>query len=216
MKPPWLRPGTIAFVAALHAIVGWLLTTAALQPVIPVSLDSIGVDLMPEGDFYDQQEIEAVEKEAPPEEIEQPDLALPPPNIMAPETPPLAVEQKHVEQKKRIERKRTDVAEERREAQAPRKRGAPGARGGATSMSRASYAGLLAAAIRRHVPASTALGHGSAHVSFHVTAGGAIAVIAASGSSPAHTALARQIIMSVHAPPPPGGSFVASQNFIFD
>jgi hypothetical protein len=56
---------------------------------------------------------------------------------------------------------------------------------------------------------------GAAHVGFHVNAFGAIVGISASGSSPAHAALERRIVTSVHAPPP-GVSFFGVQNFIFD
>ena len=117
--------------------------------------------------------------------------------------------------KKVVERKpTTDYAKERREAQARRRMGAPEGHSQATGMSRAAYAGLLAAAIRRHTPGSTSLGEGTASCSFHVTSGGGMSGISCSGGG-GHASLAHRILASVHAPPPPGGGFFASQSFHF-
>ena len=219
VKPPWLRPTAVAGVVAFHAIVAWLLMAAAIEHLPLTSLDSVGLDLVPKGDFFESQEIAPAEEEPPPpEEAEQPDLAIPPPTIMAPESPPLPVKKKEIAQPKSrvVETKPTaDYAKQRREAQAGRRLGSPEGGSHATGMSRASYAGLLAAAIRRHTPASSSAGPGTAHVTFHVTVGGGISGVSASGSTPAHASLARRIIMSVHAPPPPGGAFFASQSFSF-
>lgn len=217
MQPAWLRPAAIAAVVAAHAAAAWLLMAVALPPI--ESLDSLSVDLAPQGDFLEQQEVTAAEEEPPPpEQAEEPELALPPPLVTSPEAPPLPAEKKQVvEPKKKVEEKKptVDYAKERREAQARRRMGAPEGRAQGAGMSRAAYGALLAAAIRRYVPATTALGEGSASVSFHVTAGGGISGISASGSTPAHAALARRIIASVRAPPPPGGDFFASQGFQF-
>jgi protein TonB len=217
IKPPWLRPASLAAVLGAHVTLAWLLLGATAPTV--ASLETVSLDLVPEGDYFESQEVTAAEEEPPPpEEIEQPDLALPPPEVMSPEAPPLPVKKEIVEQKKKkiVEKKRdVDYAEKRREAQAQRRMGAPEGRAGASGMSQSAYKALLHAAIMRRVPATTAAGEGTASVSFHVTASGAITGISVTGSTPAHAALARRIIASVHAPPPPDGAFFASQNFHF-
>jgi protein TonB len=73
----------------------------------------------------------------------------------------------------------------------------------------------LAAAIRRHVPATSSLGSGSAHCTFHVTSGGSMSGVNCSGSSGSHAALLRQAISATRAPPPPGGGFFAAQSVNF-
>lgn len=216
VKPAWLRPASLAAVVAAHAGAAWLLLAIAVPKI--AALDSISMDLVPQGDFFESQEVTAAEEEPPPpEQIEQPDLAIPPPQVMSPEAPPLPAQKEVVEQKKKVVEKKREVdhAEKRREAQAKRRIGAPEGHAQGTGMSQSAYKALLIAAIRRHVPASTAAGEGTANVSFHVTASGAITGVNATGSTPAHAALARRIIASVHAPPPPDGAFFASQNFHF-
>jgi protein TonB len=214
VKPPWLRPAAIAAVVAAHLTVAWVLMSVAVPHA--TSLDSISMDLVPEGDFFEAQEQTEAEDQPPPPEEAQEAEAIPPPQVMSPDAPPLPAKKEVVEAKKKIvERKPTvDYAKERREAQARRRMGAPEGRAQATGMSRAAYGALLSAAIRRHTPGSTSLGEGSASCSFHVTSGGGISGISCSGGG-GHAALAHRILASVHAPPPPGGGFFASQNFHF-
>lgn len=214
VKPPWLRPAATSAVVAAHLVVAWLLMAAAIPHI--TSLDSISMDLVPEGDFIETQEVSAAEDQPPPPEEAQEAEAIPPPEVMSPDAPPLPAKKEVVEAKKKIvERKpTTDYAKERREAQARRHMGAPEGRAQATGMSKAAYAGLLAKAIRQHTPALTSLGEGVASCSFHVTSGGSITGISCSGGG-GHAALAHRILASVHAPPPPGGGFFASQPFHF-
>jgi protein TonB len=216
VKPAWLRAASLAGVVAAHAGVAYLLLKLAVPAI--ASLESISMELVPNGEYFESQEVTAAEEEPPPpEEIEQPDLAIPPPQVMAPDAPVLPQQKEVVEQKKKkvVERKREVDHDKKREAQKARRMGAPEGQSGSTGMSQAAYKALLAAAIRRHTPSASALGEGTAHCSFHVTSGGAITGIAASGSSPAHAALARHILASVHAPPPPNGGFDATQHFNF-
>lgn len=216
VKPPWLRAASFAGVVAAHAGVAFLLLELAVPTI--ASLESISMELVPQGDFFEAQEVTAAEEEPPPpEEIEQPDLAIPPPQVMAPDAPVLPQQKEVVEQKKKkvVERKREVDHDKKREAVARRHMGAPEGQAQSNGMSQAAYKALLAAAIRRHSPGSTAIGVGTAHCSFYVTASGAITGISASGTTPALAALARQIIASVHAPPPPGGAFHATQSFNF-
>ncbi len=208
VKPPWLRPVATAFVVAMHvAVAGLLIVTS-----VPL-FHAIDVTLVPSGDPFGLQEQEADETPPPPEDVEQPDLAIPAPMIMSPDSP---LKEAIAEPKSHAVEKRTALARAKSEqaAQGRRPLGLP--EGRAAARSRMDYAALLAVAIRRHTPTATSIGAGTAHVSFHVNAFGAIVGISASGSSPAHAALARRILTSVHAPPPPGGSFFGVQNFIFD
>lgn len=216
VKPTWLRAASLSGVVAAHGAVAWLLLAVAVPTIS--NLDSISMDLVPQGDYFESQEVTAAEEQPPPpEEVEQPDLALPPPVVMSPDALPLPAKKEVVEQKKKIVEKKPEVdrADKRREEQARRRMGAPEGHSGATGMSQNAYKAMLAAAIRRHTPSTSSAGEGSASVTFHVTAGGGISGISASGSTPAHAALARRIMSSVHAPPPPGGGFFASQNFHF-
>lgn len=77
------------------------------------------------------------------------------------------------------------------------------------------YKSLLAQAIRRHTPRRATIGRGDAFCKFFVGKSGGITIMVASGSSPAHATLARRIIESLRAPPPPNGAFVAYQSFHF-
>ena len=153
---------------------------------------------------------------------------MPAPMVMSPDAP---VEEEIVKPKGHVvEKRETHVAEKPKahevERERPRRgrirssarrgRGALGLpEGRASARSRMDYAALLAMAIRRHTPAATSVGSGTARVQFHVNAYGGIVGISASGSNPGVAALARRIVASIHAPPPPGGSFYGVQNFIF-
>lgn len=214
VKPPWLRAVSFVGVVAAHGAVAWLLLKLAVPTI--ATLESISMELVPQGDYFESPEVTAAEEEPPPEEIEQPDLAIPPPIVAAPDAETLPQQKEVVEQKKKkiVERKREVDHDKKREAKAQRRLGAPEGQSASEGMSQAAYKAMLAAAIRRHTPGASALGEGTVHCSFHVTAGGGITGISATGSA-AHAALARQILASVHAPPPPGGAFHASQSFHF-
>ncbi|MGO9768970.1 MAG: hypothetical protein ACLPSW_05330 [Roseiarcus sp.] len=188
----------------------------------------------PEGPFGSQDHAAADEESPPPEPAEQsdePDLAIPPPMIMSPDALPDPTVKKDIDEQKSAVKHRAFVEHAPREGGGPsgwQAGGASGHGGGprgrrplglpegrAPAGSRMGYAAMLAIAIRQHTPPRSDLGPGSAHVVFHVTGWGAIVGISASGSSPEHAALARRIVGSVHAPPPPGGSFYAAQDFVF-
>ncbi|MBG0810025.1 hypothetical protein IY145_11610 [Methylosinus sp. H3A] len=215
VKPAWLRPASVAGVVAAHAVVGWLLLKLAIPNI--ASLDAVSMELVPQGDFFESQEMAAADEEPPPpEEIEQPDLAIPPPQVMAPEAPALPQQKEIVEKKKKVVEKKREVEHDvKREAQAKRRIGAPEGQSQSEGMSQSVYRALLAKAIRERTPARSAVGGGSANVTFYVTASGGITGVSATGSSPAHAALARQIMASVHAPRPPEGGFFFQQHFNF-
>jgi protein TonB len=210
VKPRWLGPAATVAVVAAHVAVAVLLMVTAIEKVVP--LDQVSMDLIPEGDMFESVEQQAMDETPPPEEVEQPDLAIPPPVVMAPEAVPLPAKKEVVEPKKRVvENKQVVQSQTKQEAQERHRLGMAGGRATTGGLSKAAYGALLAAAIRRHVPATSSLGEGTASCSFHVTSGGGMTGISCSGSTPGHAALLQRAIAAVHAPPPPGGAFFASQ-----
>ena len=99
VKPRWLGPATTVAVALAHVGLAFFLMTAAIEKIAP--LDSISVDLMPEGDMFESEQVEATDEAVPLEEMEQPDLAIPLPQVMTPDAPPIPLK-KEVERKKRV------------------------------------------------------------------------------------------------------------------
>jgi protein TonB len=212
VKPRWLGPAATVAVALAHAGVAFFLMTAAIEKVAP--LESVNMDLVPEGDMFESEQVEATDEAVPPEEMEQPDLAIPLPQVMTPDATPIPLKKEAEPKKRVVEHKQVAQAKEHRDAQERHRIGIAGGRG-AGSMSQAAYKSLLAAAIRRHVPSSSSLGEGSASCSFHVSAGGGMTGINCSGSSGAHASLLRSAVASTHAPPPPDGGFFAAQSVHF-
>lgn len=214
VNPPWLRPLAITLIVAAHlgVFAAFLFAPAPKS----ISLDSISMDLVQEGDFVEQQEVSAAEDTPPPVAVEQPELALPPPVVMAPDAIPLAMKKEDVEkvEKKQEEKKQVERAEQRREAQAKRHAGAPQGQNASGGASQATCLAHVAASLRSHTPGATSLGPGTAHVTFHINAGGGISGISASGSTPAHAALAKRIVASSRGPGSCGSAFV-SQGFAF-
>ncbi|HXZ15736.1 MAG TPA: hypothetical protein VEH77_07180, partial [Roseiarcus sp.] len=215
IRPRWLGPVTTAAVVLAHLALGILFADFALEKIVP--LEEVGVDLIPEGDQFESVEQAEMDEVPPPEAMEQPDFAIPPPLVMHPDAPPLPAKNEVIEQRKRVVEKRRQEVEAGRKQQAQERHrlGIEGGQAASGGLSRASYAALLSAAIRRHVPSSTALGPGSAACAFHVSTGGGMTGISCSGSSPAHASLLHMAIASVQAPPPPGGGFFAAQAVIF-
>ncbi|HMK91020.1 MAG TPA: hypothetical protein VK446_15470 [Methylocystis sp.] len=215
VKPRWLTPVTTVLVTLAHLAVGYVLMTSPIERASPLDSE-LSLDLVPEGETLESEQAEAMEiAQAQPEKIQEKELAIPPPLLMTPEAIPLPEKKKDVvEPKKRVEPKPRATPSNRQQQASERHRmGVAGGR--ASSMSRAAYAGLLAAAIRRHVPQFSSLGPGSASCSFHVGAGGGMGGVSCSGSSPSHTAMLRSAIYATHAPPPPGGAFFGSQSVNF-
>ncbi len=215
VKPRWLGPAATVGVVIAHIAVAVFLMATAIEKYAP--LESVSMDLIPEGDMFESQQVEAQDDTPPPEEMEQPDLGVPPPMVMTPDAPALPAKKEVVEPKKRIvERKEVAApAAEHREARERHRLGMAEGRAQSGGVSRAAYGAMLAAAIRRHVPSSSSLGEGSASCSFHVTSGGGMSGISCSGSTTAHAGLLQRAIASTHAPAPPGGGFFASQGVHF-
>ena len=212
VKPRWLSPAATVAVVLAHVGVAVLLMATALEQISP--LDSgLNVELMPEGDTVESEDAQAMElSEAQPEEIKQADLALPPPQLMAPDA--IQLPQKQETEEKKRQKQSAASSSQQQEASERRRLGVQG--GHATGMSRSSYMGLLAAAIHRHVPSVSSLGPGSASCSFTVTGGGSIGGVSCSGSTGSHMALLRSAISATRPPgPPPGGGFTTSQSVRF-
>ena len=212
VKPRWLVPAATVAVALAHVGLAVFLMTVAIEKVTP--LESVTMDLVPEGDMFESEQVDATDEVVPPEEMEQPDLAIPLPEVMTPDATPIPLK-KEVEKKRVVvEQKQVAPAKEHRDAQERHRIGIAGGRG-TGSLSQAGYKALLAAAIHRHVPSSSSLGEGSASCSFHVSSEGGMTGINCSGSSGAHASLLRSAIAATHAPAPPGGGFFAAQSVHF-
>jgi protein TonB len=213
IRPPWLRSVTTAAVIGLHVLVFAILAYSAKPDAI--SLDSVSMDLVSEGDFFEQEEVAEADDTPPPEAVEEPDIAIPPPLVMAPDAVPLPAKKEDVDKvKKKVEQQQVQRAQQRQEAQARRRYGAPEGHAASSGASQATCLAHIAAALRRHTPGSTSLGSGHAHVTFHVNPGGGLSGVSASGSSPAHAALARRIVASSRGPSICGSAYV-SQAFAF-
>lgn len=215
VKPPWLRPTATVAIVLAHLGVFAALMYAPMPQVS--SLDSISMDLVPQGDFFESEEVSEQDATKPPETaMEEPEMALPPPAVMAPDTPTLPARKEIPVEQKKIKEKRREAqqAQEARQAQARRRYGAPDGHAQGRGQGQATCLAHVAAALRRHTPGATSLGPGTAYVTFHVNAGGGLSNISASGSSGAHAALARRIVGSSRGPGNCGSAFV-SQSFTF-
>ena len=51
IRPRWLGPGTTTAVILVHMALGMMFMNFALEKIVP--LDSVGVDLIPEGDQFE-------------------------------------------------------------------------------------------------------------------------------------------------------------------
>jgi hypothetical protein len=230
---PALRPNRIYPFAAIAVVAAHVLIFAGFVHVAQPTLTPLGAidaELVPEGDFFEAEairETDVAPDEPEPEQAKSvdPEIAAPPPVAVAPDAPRLPTRnetrQSGEKPRPKVEKKtpeRRDVAagSERREAQAARRYGAPGGRGGAGSgASQATCLAHVAAALRSHTPGSTSLGPGTAFVTFHINAGGGILVVSASGTTPAHAALGRRIVSASRGPSACGAAFV-SQSIYFD
>ena len=209
--PKWFRARATAIIVFLHICV-FLAFIYAPKPDA-ISLDSVEMELVQDGDFIDAEEVAESQDKPPPVVVEDPEFALPPPEVMDPDALTLKAKQEIPEKEKiKKEQEQTDQAQQAREAQARRRAGAHG--GSGSGASRAVCLAHIATDLRRHTPGSTHLGEGHAHVTFHVNAGGSISEISVSASSPAHAALARRIVVSSRGPANCGTAFVA-QSFAF-
>jgi protein TonB len=231
-RPP-LRPKGVYAIAAAAVVAAHILVFATFvhvaQPVL-TPLGSIDAELVPEGDFFEAEAIRETdvapdEREPEQAKTEDQELAAPPAAVPVRDAPRLPAKKENSRtaekprpkaERKTTERPDVDRGAERREAQAARRYGAPGGRGGAGSgASQATCLAHVAAALRSHTPGTTSLGPGTAFVTFRVNAGGGISVVSASGTTPAHAALGRRIVAASRGPSTCGAAF-ASQSIYFD
>jgi hypothetical protein len=228
LRPRRIYPMAIGVVTALHALV-FAAFVHVSQPIV-TPLGTIDAELVPEGDFFEAEairETDVAPDESEPEQANTKDseLAAPPVAVPVRDAPRLP-EKKEIKkaderplakmERKRPERRDVVHGLERREAQAARRYGAAGGRGGPGSgASQATCLAHVAAALRSHTPGSTSLGPGTAFVTFHINAGGGISVVSASGTTPAHAALGRRIVSASHGPSTCAAAFV-SQSIYFD
>jgi protein TonB len=194
--------------------------------------------LAPDGDSLEEEPAsDALADSLPPSEP-----VLPPPPVMEPEAEPAPDREKPKEaraekpklERKRVDRPAADKANASRQAQERGRYGLPGGRGEGAGASRegsrfgvpggrgkgagASQATCLAgvaSSMRRRMPGATSLGPGTAFVTFHVNVGGGISGVSATGTTPAHAALARRIVASSRGPGNCAAAF-ASQHITFE
>ena len=79
VRPRWLGPMTTTAALLGHVALGLLFLNFALEKIVP--LDSIGADLIPEGDQFESVEQVELDDVPPLEAMEQPDFAIPPPLV---------------------------------------------------------------------------------------------------------------------------------------
>ena len=142
VRPRWLEPVAIAAVLLGHLALGVLFMNFALDKIVP--LDEVGADLIPEGDQFESVEQVEMDEVPPPEAVEQPDFAIPPPLVMHPDAPPLPAKNQVTEQQKQVVEKRQEVQSGRRQqAQERHRLGIEGGQTNIGGLTRASYAALL-------------------------------------------------------------------------
>ena len=202
---PWARRklGHIFSMAAHAALFAFLAVTT---PEIVTPLDSLSIDLSPQGDTRQSEDAPETEVSVtPPKQIRQPD----------PEAQPRPIEKEEESRVKPVEQKQNAARSDRRQQASARHRlGVESSR--ATTASRASYLGLLAAAIARQTPSVSLLGPGTAVCYFTVTSAGSISGVSCTGTKPAQAALLRAAILATRTPgPPPGGALRTSQPATF-
>lgn len=197
VKPNWLRPVATVTVLLAHLGVAGLFGLASLTAV--PSLDSIDMELVPEGDYVEQEQIVQAE-DIPPEPIEEAEFAISPPQVMAPDAPPLPVKRTEVQKIVLKHEREVEQAAKPRVAQQLRHAGAASGHAKTSGHQQSICLAQLMSSMRRHSPASAGFGPGTATVVFRVHPGGYVTVVSASGSTPAHAALGRRIVASSRGP----------------
>lgn len=241
LRPPWLHRTSAIIVIGAHAV----FFAAFLHWIEPqlISLASIDAELVRDGDFLEMgapagaDDVQSEEEAADFEPAEF--AALPPPPVMEPVEVP--AEAPKPAKKEPAARKNPDknpdkaksetkkaasgsgasrgtgrgIAGVRNGGGSGRGPGVPGGRGAGAGASEATCLAGVAVSIRRHLPGVTSLGPGSAFVTFHVNSGGGVSGVSATGTTPAHAALARRIVAASRGPALCGAAF-ASQNISFE
>ena len=145
------------------------------------------MELVPEGDYVEQQEIAQAE-DVPPEPIEEAELAIPPPQVMSPDAPPLPIKREEIEKTVVKHKREVERAAKPRAAQQLRHAGASGGHARTSGHLHSLCLAELIWSTRRRSAASAGFGPGSAMVVFRVRPGGYVTVVSANSSTPAHAA----------------------------
>jgi periplasmic protein TonB len=209
VKPRWLEPTVFVLVVLAHASLAlWL----AYHPVDMAKTppEEIGLELLPQGDTFESEEVAPSDETPPPMVMTtQSQIEVPLPQTMDPDA--LAASPKSDQ----VNRDSSDEARERRDAQERHRLGQKEKPAENAGVSKLAYAATLAKAVRKNVASRGSPGTGQAYCTFRVDAEGALSVESCKASSSAHEAILRGAIVATHAPPPPDGSFFASQRIYF-
>ena len=205
--PPELQPQTLPEPPAEEII------RSALPP--PAVVSTTQTETLP---------AEVLPKEVLPKEVPLKEITPPPPQEVQPPEPrkpekiqpsPKLAKQK-TEPKPERARQKQEAAQPAQPSSAPSERGATQGAAASSAAARSSYGAIVSAAINArkfYPPAAREVGaSGSVGVSFSVGGSGRVASVTitrSSGNALLDNA-ARQAVLGVQAPPPPGGSFSAS------
>jgi protein TonB len=210
VKPRWLEPAVFVLVFLAHAGIAFWLAYHPLEMANTPAVEEIGLELIPQGDEFESEEV-AASDEAPPPMVmaTQSQIDVPLPQSMEPDA--LAASPKTDQ----VNRESSDEARERRDAQDRHRLGQKEKPADNAGVSKLAYATELAKAVRKNVASRGSPGTGEAYCTFHVDARGALSVESCKASTPRHEAVLRGAIVATHAPPPPDGGFFASQRIHF-
>jgi periplasmic protein TonB len=210
VKPRWLEPTVFALVVLAHASLAFWL---AYHPVDMAKTppEEIGLELLPQGDEFESEEVAPSDETPAPMVMSQSQsqIDVPLPRTMDPEAMPAP------QKSDQVARESSDEARERRDAQERHRLGQKEKPAENAGVSKLAYAATLAKAVRKNVASRGSPGAGQAYCTFRVDAEGVLSVESCKASSHAHEAILRGAIVATHAPPPPDGSFFASQRIYF-
>ncbi len=96
--PKWFRARATAIIVFLHICV-FLAFIYAPKPDA-ISLDSVEMELVQDGDFIDAEEVAESQDKPPPVVVEDPEFALPPPEVLDPDALTLKAKQEVPEKEK--------------------------------------------------------------------------------------------------------------------
>ena len=100
LQPAWLRPAAITLIVIAH--IAFFAAFMAWEKPSIVALESMTMDLVQEGDFFEAEEVAEAEDRPPPVVVEDPELALPPPEVMAPDAIPLPAKRDNLEKVEKL------------------------------------------------------------------------------------------------------------------
>ncbi len=210
VKPRWLEPAVFGLVFFAHASLAFWLAYHPLDMANKPPVEEIGLELIPQGDDFESEEV-AASDEAPPPMVmaTKSQIDVPLPQSMEPDAMAAAPKTDQ------LNRESSDAARVRRDAQDRHRLGQKEKPAENAGVSKLAYATELAKAVRKNVASRGSPGTGEAFCTFHVDTEGALSVESCKASSQAHEAILRGAILATRAPPPPDGGFFASQRIHF-